>query len=116
MPEREGAYTYQLVLEEKLRGLHFQSVMLDGIVQAFAVIGEEELQHRREGAWGIYVQLPAASQHSHSGEQAEEAEDVVPVYVGNEYGFYLEIGETGCTYAYLGAFAAVNQKQAPTNI
>ena len=80
----------------------------------FPVITEEKLQHGAEIRRGIDVQGRLPAFHPDRGQQAEKAEDMVPVDVAQEDGIQLHHRDAEPDHLPLRPFPAVDKEQALT--
>ena len=116
MVQRERLNAEALGFQDGLRLFHLQGRETDFICQPVSIITEEEFEdgaeiHRRED---VQRRLPAL--HPQRTEQAEDAENVVPVDVGEENGIQLHHRNPFLHQAVLGTLATINKEQAPVHL
>jgi len=77
--------------------------------------GPVEVEHGTQGLRTIYIKGSLSSIHGHGAQQAEKAEEMVAMDMGDEYGLHFHEGKVGAPHLLLRAFAAVDKKQAPVH-
>ena len=113
--EREGADPDIFGLVDELWGVTFYRMEDDIVVHPFAEEGFIELQNGAEGLGTINVEIACTAVHCHRAEQAEEAEEVVSVDMGDENGFDFQERHVGTPELLLSALTAIDKKQAPVH-
>ena len=116
MVQWERQHLNRPVFINQFRLLHFQRNMVDLEFHSFAEGAHEEVQHRTEGHRSIDIELRRTTEHAHGGEQAEKAEQMVSMDMGNAYMLDLKEGKSGLPHAHLRTLTTVYHKQAPMYI
>ena len=116
MIERECQKFHIPVGIQNLRSGHFKRHEIDFKQDSFSEPGHEEVKCRSEGFRSINVQLRRAAEHGHSGKQAENAENMIAMDMGQTDVFDLQEGDPCPAQTHLDTFSTVNHKQAPMYI
>ena len=114
--QRERLYADGLGFQDGLGLLHLERGKTDFVTDTVSVIAQEEFENGAEVDRCKDIQRRLASLHPQGGQQAEKAENVVSVDVGNEEGIQLHHRDSFLHHPVLDAFAAVYKEQAPVHL
>ena len=96
---------------------HFRGNRMENyfVAEVLTEVGAEEIEYGPQVLRPENVKIPGTMIKTHGTEQTEKPETMIPVDVGDEDCLDLHERKMFLTYALLGAFSAIKEKQAPVH-